>query len=226
MLRRVSRDTTNEIGSPRTSIVDTRERTVDMSTTATATATVAALEERVREGDTTVTADDIERARQQERFAALQGEAAQRAAVRKRQAERQRQLDELCDELGARGDGSPALTELADTARTALDALLDALDEHNAFVRSTAQQMRVLHASKLQKMDPGGIGYESGYGETVVAAGGTTWRARYNIAAVALAVLYEALHARQLPMPTNHPGAYGTVAQQLANLVGSTGSAR
>ncbi|MBT2207027.1 hypothetical protein [Actinomadura sp. NEAU-AAG7] len=86
---------------------------------------VEALEERVRDGDTDVTAAQIEAQRDLARFAALRAEATARKVERARQAARLRTLGDLADQMRNRSDQDAATyAELLHTIETAVTTLI------------------------------------------------------------------------------------------------------
>jgi hypothetical protein len=104
-----------------------------------------ALEERVRDGDDSVTPAELTNARDLQKFATLRKTAAERKAVKAREAERQRQLAALKDEiLQWPGTDRAHLAELLREAETALTAFAEASVAHNAQVSGWYQRMRAL----------------------------------------------------------------------------------
>jgi hypothetical protein len=104
---------------------------------------LASLEERVRDGDDTITPAQLAEQRELGRFARLRVDAA------RRQAERRQEQDRARDQAAARAqvhaeaaddrNGAEALVSLLDAYEHATTALLDALQEHNQRVTRWAR---------------------------------------------------------------------------------------
>lgn len=104
-----------------------------------------ALEERVRDGDDSVTPAELTNARELQRFAELRQTAAERKAVKAREDERQRQLAALKDEITEQpGADREHLAELLREAETALTAFAEAAQAHNGQVTAWYQRMLAL----------------------------------------------------------------------------------
>lgn len=120
-----------------------------------AAALVATLEERVKDGDESVTPAELESARQLKGFAKLRQEAAARKAKKAREAERQRLLGELRTEIEAASPTSRAeLAELFKTAEAAVLAFVAACGERNATVSSWQHRMIALGVPTLTTPQP------------------------------------------------------------------------
>lgn len=120
-----------------------------------AAALVATLEERVKDGDESVTPAELESARQLKGFAKLRQEAAARKAKKAREAERQRLLGELRTEIEAASPTSRAeLAELLKTAEDAVLAFVTACGERNATVSSWQHRMIALGVPTLTTPQP------------------------------------------------------------------------
>jgi hypothetical protein len=130
----------------RTDLDDFEQIVADADTEAHEAAELAtALEERVKDGDETVTPAELENARQLRGFAKLRQEAAARKAAKAREAERQRQLAELKAEiLQEPNEVKAELAELLHTAEDALMAFADRAAEHNGRVTVWHQRMMAL----------------------------------------------------------------------------------
>ncbi|MEU8535464.1 hypothetical protein [Streptomyces parvulus] len=105
------------------------------------TESLAELEERVRSGDETVTAEEIEHARSLARFAELRTEAAERRAAEDQAAEAAR--DRAARIAEARrlldGHGLGDVAEAYAAAREALHALVEACDARTGAVGQAAR---------------------------------------------------------------------------------------
>lgn len=118
---------------------------------------LAALEERVREGDEQVTPQQLAQARELGRFAALRTEAArrkaERAAAKEAEARRARTTAEavaLLDQQAA----PVAVAAAYATARTALVALLAAVTDHDDAIRKAAYMLRQAGAAPITRYVP------------------------------------------------------------------------
>jgi hypothetical protein len=100
--------------------------------TATAAETLAELEEKLRTGDTTVTAAGLAKARQAAEHEALVAQGAEAQA----DAERQRQLE-------------ADRAEFLDRSAALLDEIVDAIDEYNRAQRSATAQAKKLGIPEL-----------------------------------------------------------------------------
>ncbi len=92
---------------------------------------VEALEERVRNGDPDVTAEEIANARELSRFAQLRAEAARRRAAKEQEQARLDSLAALVDEIRAAASHRARLVAAVDTFDTALRDLIRLADGHN-----------------------------------------------------------------------------------------------
>ncbi|MFJ7587161.1 hypothetical protein ACIQZO_07140 [Streptomyces sp. NPDC097617] len=128
---------------------------------------LAALEERVREGDEQVTADQLAGARELGRFAKLRAEAARRKADRAAAdaAERQR-VDRLAQAAAMTAPGGPldtgALAATYATARDAVRAFITASETYNAAIADAARLLvaaGVPDSSTGQYPEPGALAY-------------------------------------------------------------------
>jgi hypothetical protein len=92
-------------------------------------ALVDALEERIRSGDASVSADDLTKARQMADFATLQAEAAQRRAEEARRTAATQAVDDAVDDAQALvAEGTREVEDLRTAAATAFAAYADAVD--------------------------------------------------------------------------------------------------
>lgn len=102
----------------------------------------AALEERVREGDDTVTPEQVTSQRELGRFARLRVEAARRKAARAAEAARLERCKTLAADINAYAEGSgQKFADLLHTAEDAVRAFLTAVDERNDHIRGWRQEM-------------------------------------------------------------------------------------
>lgn len=113
-----------------------------------AAALVDALEERVRDGDDTISPDEIEQAKKLGAFARLRVEATRRKADRAAAAAHRRALAELRAQLLDDATGGPArLAEIA-AALTGVDKAIaefvDAAERHNTWHAETRERLRTL----------------------------------------------------------------------------------
>ncbi|MGW3352571.1 hypothetical protein ACWDA3_55560 [Nonomuraea rubra] len=105
---------------------------------------VAALEERVREGDESVTPEQIAAQRELGKFARLRAEGARRKAEKARRAVREQAMAELADEMRAAGRDEEQLVAAIDTFESALRALGEAVAGHNQRVVEWRKRMQAL----------------------------------------------------------------------------------
>lgn len=120
-----------------------------------AEALATALEDRIKDGDETVTPQALEEARSLRGFAKLRTEAAQRKAERAREAERQRQLRTLRTEMKERpGLDHKHLADLLRTAEEALSAFVATAKGHNAQVMTWYERMLALQVPELKHPAP------------------------------------------------------------------------
>lgn len=147
----------------------------DPITTADNEATEAArlveeLEEQVRNGDTTITPDQIEQQRGLSRFARLRAEAARRKAERDQAKQRRNDINAVVADIDAHTDDTARLVELRHQAEAAVEAFVTACEERNQWVRSTAGRLRTLDvpAQNQGEPDPSGVGWTAGSGGAVV----------------------------------------------------------
>jgi hypothetical protein len=103
-----------------------------------------ALEERVREGDESVTPEQIAGQRELGRFARQRVAATQRKAERAREAQRQRALAELADTVRACADDAERLVRLAQAAGRAMEAFVAACEERESWVYQMRERMHAL----------------------------------------------------------------------------------
>ncbi|MFF2749552.1 hypothetical protein ACFVVA_28920 [Kitasatospora sp. NPDC058048] len=104
---------------------------------------LAALEDRVRDGDDTVTPTQVEEARGLRRFAQLRREAAQRKAEAARKVETNTEASRRRDAfLASIADCTPeAIEAAAKRAEDALFELLTLVDRRNAAIQSALPQL-------------------------------------------------------------------------------------
>lgn len=122
---------------------------------ADAEALVAALEERVRSGDDTLTPAEIETQRDVANFAKLRAEAITRKLQRSREAQRLRILGDLADAMRTR------TTEDAATYGRLFASIEDAVTELITFTRGRDEQLdqwRLAMHNQGVPMGPGGYG--------------------------------------------------------------------
>ncbi|MFD8695621.1 hypothetical protein [Kitasatospora purpeofusca] len=114
---------------------------------------LAALEDRVRDGDDTVTAEQVEEARGLRRFAQLRREAAQRKAESARKAQTNAEAARRRDAfLATVTDCTPEdIGAAAKRAEDALFELLDLVDRRNHAIQAAIPQLAspVCHESDL-----------------------------------------------------------------------------
>ncbi|GAA3737985.1 hypothetical protein HDA32_005364 [Spinactinospora alkalitolerans] len=122
---------------------------------------VEALEERVRDGDDSVTPEQVEQQRGLSHFARLRVEAARRKAEKAREKERRRQLDALRADIDARDDDVTRIVELRAQAEQAVEAFAQACDDRNRWIRQTVRRMKELDVPNGQagERDPSGLGW-------------------------------------------------------------------
>ncbi|MGW8438808.1 hypothetical protein ACWGKS_26975 [Nocardiopsis sp. NPDC055879] len=147
----------------------------DPITTADTEATEAArrveeLEEQVRNGDDTITADHIEQQRGLSRFAKLRAEAARRKTARKQAKQRRHDIDTVTADIDAQTDDTRRLVELRAQAETAVEAFVNACEDRNQWVRSTVGRLHNLDvpAQNQGEPDPSGTTWYTGAGGAVV----------------------------------------------------------
>ncbi|MFJ6483964.1 hypothetical protein ACIQK6_28140 [Streptomyces sp. NPDC091682] len=172
---------------------------------------LAALEERVREGDEQVTADQLAGARELGRFAKLRAEAARRKADRAAAdaAERQR-ADLLARAAGMSIPGGPldtaALAATYATARDAVHTFIAASETYNAAIADAARLLTaagVPDSSTGQYPEPGALAYWGT--QTLRLADGSSISATGT--GLRLAVLLDDLDTEASGIPTGdyHP---------------------
>ncbi|URN12497.1 hypothetical protein LUW77_14960 [Streptomyces radiopugnans] len=118
---------------------------------------LTALEERVRDGDDTVTADQLASTRELGRFARLRAEAARRKAERAAEAARLDAVAALADEIRAADTDRTALAEAVDRLTTALRDVVTLAEEHNqqlAQWRNRAMQIGVQPGPTGHRLGP------------------------------------------------------------------------
>ncbi|MGW7706327.1 hypothetical protein [Streptomyces sp. NPDC054771] len=121
---------------------------------AEADALLAALEERVRDGDDTVTPDQLASTRELGRFAKLRAEAARRKADRAAAAEAERERAATIAQavtLVAEQANPAKVAAAYETARTALVALLTATTTHDDAIREAAALLRKVGAPAIRR---------------------------------------------------------------------------
>ncbi len=108
-----------------------------------AAATVATLEERVRDGDITITPAELEDARGLSRFARLRKEAAERKAEKARQAAaEQRRTEVVTAARAALAEHSiDDLTGRYRAARDALRVLIEGIEQRNTTIRDVSLKL-------------------------------------------------------------------------------------
>ncbi|MGG8409945.1 hypothetical protein ACM614_26930 [Streptomyces sp. 12297] len=121
------------------------------SEAAEAARALEAIEARVRDGDTSVTAEDVERARGQIRFAGLRREAAGKQADRIRRDRADAQLQERTDAFRASVEGLTLqdIARLHRAAEDALDALATACETRDAAIVHGSVQLAAAGQSAL-----------------------------------------------------------------------------
>jgi hypothetical protein len=179
--------------------------------------TVAALEERVRQGDKSISAADLAAARENERLAELRVEADQRAAEQSRTAERRRQLAELRGEVLDHPGNAARLTELCEAAAAALGELLDEWQSREMWLRDVARRARTLGAA--QGDYPGdSVAVSQAGPDVTVRAAGRVLRSG-NARALVERLLHDAVEGRDLAATHVFTFAsHARVADQLAAL--------
>ncbi|MGW1799156.1 hypothetical protein ACWCQN_25100 [Streptomyces sp. NPDC001984] len=111
-----------------------------------AVALVDALEEKVRDGDDTVTPEELANRRELGSFAKLRAEATRRKAEKAKRAARLTVCEELRDEIEAYAAGSGQhFAELLRAAQDAVEAFVAAVDERNQHIDGWRQRMQDLH---------------------------------------------------------------------------------
>ncbi|AYF31470.1 hypothetical protein CSH63_29295 [Micromonospora tulbaghiae] len=109
---------------------------------------VDALEDRVRDGDDSVTPDQIEQARSLGRFARLRAQATARKAERTKERQRRQALEQarteirqrMADEAGGLADVDKALTDVSE----AVERFITLAEAHNAWHAEMRQRIRDL----------------------------------------------------------------------------------
>lgn len=133
---------------------------------------VGTLEERVREGDDSVTVEEIAGARELGRFARLRAEAARRKAEKAKRMARLAACEELRAEIEQHATGAGAeLSSLLQAAQDAVSAFVTAVDERNVRIHAWHQRMQALGVPEhLAPIAPpaehGRLGYR---GQSVIA---------------------------------------------------------
>lgn len=115
----------------------------------TSTTTADELEERVRNGDTTITAKTIAAARAGEEHALLLAEADRRAAGQAAEAEHAAAVAQLRTDIAAVEDTTDAQRSYASAAVAALNDLVDALQARADTVRELGARARALGIAEL-----------------------------------------------------------------------------
>jgi hypothetical protein len=123
---------------------------------------LAALEEKVRDGDDDITPAALAEQRELSRFAKLRAEAARRKATRTAAAAEEKRRQKLTREAVALVDG-PAdprkVVEAYATARTALAALLDTTQAHDSAMHQAAELLRQASAPAIRQVTSDEDGY-------------------------------------------------------------------
>ncbi|MES9804977.1 hypothetical protein [Streptomyces cinereoruber] len=110
-----------------------------------AAALVTALEERVRDGDDTVTPEQIASARELSNFARLRADATARKATEAKRTARLAACEELRSEIDDyQADNGDQAVKLLDTAYAALVAYITHVQDHNDLIRSWRERMTQL----------------------------------------------------------------------------------
>jgi hypothetical protein len=141
-----------------------------------AAALVDALEDRVIEGDDTITPGQITEQRELSRFARLRAAATARKAERAKRAARLRALDGIRAEMDAHGtDTGPKLAALLQAAEDATAEFCDAVNARNAKVTEWLKRMQDLdvpeHTNPLNPPDAhAGLGWESANGHVIAGS--------------------------------------------------------
>lgn len=171
--------------------VDNQAVTVAEQEAAEAVALVAALEQRVIEGDEGIGFEEIEAARGLGRFARLRAEATRRKVERARQAARLRALDDLRAEVEQYGaTGGERLVRLLGEVERAVSAFQNAVDQRNKLVDAWSHRAVELgapahHAPCPPPAEHGMVGQMPAPGRGVIAGArrlspldGDAWLAR------------------------------------------------
>jgi len=182
-----------------------------------------ALAERVREGDDTVTAEQLDAAQKAGMFARLRAEAAQRKARRAAEAAEQAHRQALTEQAVTLVDEQADPVSVAkayEQARAAVAALVNAVDTHDGAVRQAAALLREAGAPPIIEYHR--VEHAEGYATSEprrMPASRTVPRVAEQAAALALdddrthteigagpllAVLF-AEAAADVPMPTGEP---------------------
>lgn len=124
---------------------------------------LAALEEKVLDGDETVTPQALSNARELGTFARLRAEAARRkaekAAAHAEETERKRMTAEAVALVEEQGDPQK-VAKAYEQARTAVAELLAAVDDHDQAVREAVTLLRKAGAPPLMRAVPGPVAGE------------------------------------------------------------------
>lgn len=111
-----------------------------------AEALVGALEERVRDGDDSVTVEEIAGARELGRFARLRAEAARRKADKARTAARLDAAQQIHDEIQQHAEtAGPQFAELLQAAHDACTAFVTAMGERDDKLADWTRRMQLLN---------------------------------------------------------------------------------
>ena len=133
-----------------------------------AAALVTTLEEKVRDGDESVTFEEVEKARGLLSFVRLRQEAARRKAAKAQEAARLAACDALYADILSHAEGEGAeFSKILQTAVDALAAFHDAVDARNERVRGYWQQASALGIPEQKHNGPtpsthGGVRLASG----------------------------------------------------------------
>lgn len=140
------------------------------------TRTHAELEEAVREGDTAITAEQLAVARERDRLAELEAEAAVRAEQQAEATAHQTAVDRLRADIDGMPGNASQLQELADKATEALSALIAALQERELAVRALAMRAAQLGITEMrydgQVRSSSGLGWRRSGGSTILIKDG------------------------------------------------------
>ncbi|MFJ6438673.1 hypothetical protein [Streptomyces sp. NPDC091416] len=168
-----------------------------------AAALAAALEERVRNGDDTVTPEQIASARELGQFAQLRAEATRRKAEQAKRAARLADLAELKADIDAYTQTTDP-DKLVDDLFTALLAYTQHFADHNTRVnqwraRMTALDVPVVHSPNDVRADHAHLGRANGstqifVGDSVYATVNHISNLPYHLEQLGIAVKYLAAH--------------------------------
>jgi hypothetical protein len=175
---------------------------------AQATQAAATLERRLLDGDDSVTAEEIGKARELSGFAKLRAEAVRRKAERTTRAARLRQCTDLAAEIQAYADtAGPRFAKLLRKVEQAIDTFTAAVDERNQLVAAwhrRAQDLGVAGHNTPLPVPPaehGHVGIVGGAAMSGVTAGAALAAGRRRVplkvdAPLALDTLVSAMRRR------------------------------